>query len=126
MIVVQMYEILNSNKLFEELQEQKLPIRVAYKLNKISDVIAKEIKFYTDSLTKITTEYSVKDETGRPVIEDGGVRIIPESLEECQNKLEELNSLTLELDAPYLTLDELDTLEVSFSNMKILSKFITE
>lgn len=126
MIVVQMYEILNSNKLFEELQEQKLPIRVAYKLNKISDAIAKEIKFYTDSLAKITTEYSVKDETGRPVIEDGGVRIIPESLEECQGKLEELNSLTLELDAPYLTLDELDTLEVSFSNMKILSKFITE
>lgn len=126
MISIQMYEALNAKALFDKISQEKLPIKTAYKLSKIYEALEKELKFYYDSITKISQEFAICDEDGNPVIEDGGIRIDPDKLEECQEKLNELSILALEIELPYLNLDELDFLSLSLADMRVLTKFIAE
>ena len=126
MITIQMYEALSAKALFDKISQEKLPIKTAYKLSKIYEALEKELKFYYDSIAKISQEFAICDEGGNPIIEDGGVRIDPDKMEECQERLNELSILTLEIDFPHLNLDELDFLSLSLADMRVLTKFITE
>lgn len=126
MITVQMSDVLGARSLFTKINSQNLPIKTAYKLTKIFDAIEKELNFYSSSLTKITDKFAMKDENGDFVIEGDGIRINPEYMTECQEKINELNNLSLTLETPFLTLDELEHLEISLTEMKLLSKFICE
>ena len=82
-----------------------MPLTCAYKLTKISKILAEEADFYQTEFFKIVDEYGEKDEKGNiKYSEDGTVVLIePSKQKEAQEKINNLNNMELEVNIePYL------------------------
>lgn len=112
----------------ENLKTQKTSVKTAYKISKILNTVEKEFEFYQAKFVEIINEYAEKDENGKPVmIENGeGIKINPEKIAEAQFKLSELEAIEVEFNITPLSIDELDGLEISISDMQILSQILQE
>ena len=86
-----------------------LPLKGAYKINKIKKAVEKESEFYREKFQEIVDQYARKDENGEVVFsEDGNQIMIKEGMvEECNKALEDLQELEVEIDNYGLTLDDL-------------------
>ena len=104
-----------------------LPLKGAYKLNKIKKAIEKESEFYQEKFQEIVDTYAQKDDNGELVFsEDGNQIMIKEGMvEECNKELEDLQSLEVEIETYGLSLEDLgDNLECTTSELEALMPFM--
>ena len=86
-----------------------LPLKGAYKINKIKKAVEKESEFYQEKFQEIVNQYAQKDDNGELVFSDDGNQIMIKDgmVEECNKALEDLQGLEIEIDNYGLTLDDL-------------------
>lgn len=86
-----------------------LPLKGAYKLNKIKKAIEKESEFYQEKFQEIVDTYAQKDDNGELVFsEDGNQIMIKDGMvEECNKALEDLQALEVEIENYEFTLHDL-------------------
>ena len=86
-----------------------LPLKGAYKLNKIKKAVEKEGEFYTEKFQEIVDLYAKHDDEGNLVFsEDGNQIMIKEGLiEECNQALADLQELEVQIENYGFTLDDL-------------------
>lgn len=125
---MKMYEAVKFQKLYTEIKDNKMPLRLAYKLNKLFQEVEKSIIFYQESLNKLIEEYGKKDENGNfvPTETGDGITIKEEDIEECGKKVQELNELEVVVDSVKFNLEELESLELTISEIGFLMPFIEE
>ena len=125
---IKMQDILGYTAFYEAVKEQKMPVKTAYKLAKIAKEVENELSFYQEKLRKIILDYSLLDEEGNPIMtEDGqGVKIREGSEQECNAAMEELQAIEVTIGKYNLTLEELDSLEISLTEMGYIMPFIEE
>ena len=122
---MKLYQILNLPYVYETILEKNLPFSLAYKLNKLAEAVNKELEFYRNSMTKLIDEYAEK-ENGQPVLlENGDIKIIPEKITECQQRINELQNVEITIDVSF-TPAELEPLEMSIKDLQNLMPFIKE
>ena len=122
---MKLYQILNLPHVYETILEKNLPFSLAYKLNKLAEAVNKELEFYRNSMTKLIDEYAEK-ENGQPVLlENGDIKIIPEKINECQPRINELQNVEITIDVSF-TPEELEPLEMSIKVLQNLMPFIKE
>ena len=122
---MKLYQILNLPHVYETILEKNLPFSFAYKLNKLAEAVNKELEFYRNSMTKLIDEYAEK-ENGQPVLlENGDIKIIPEKINECQKRINELQNVEITIDVSF-TPEELEPLEMSIKDLQNLMPFIKE
>ena len=120
---MKLYQILNLPHVYETILEKNLPFSLAYKLNKLAEAVNKELEFYRNSMTKLIDEYAEK-ENGQPVLlENGDIKIIPEKITECQQRINELQNVEITIDISF-TPKELEPLEMSIKDLQNLMPFI--
>lgn len=112
------------------MREQKLPVKTAFKLNRIFLSINEHYTFYQEELQKIIKEYAKFDEEkdSYEITEDGrGYKIKPGMEQECYTKINELENLSIDLsESVKVTLEELEPLQLSFQDMNLFFNFIDE
>ena len=119
---MKLYQILNLPHVYETILEKNLPFSLAYKLK---EAVNKELEFYRNSMTKLVDEYAEK-ENGQPVfLENGDIKIIPEKITECQQRINELQNVEITIDVSF-TPAELEPLEMSIKDLQNLMPFIKE
>ena len=104
-----------------------LPLKGAYKLNKIKKAIEKEADFYTEKFQEIVDTYAQKDDNGELVFsEDGNQIMIKDGMvEECNKALEDLQALEVEIENYNFTLDDLgENLECTPEELEALMPFM--
>ena len=104
-----------------------LPLKGAYKINKIKKAVEKESEFYQEKFQEIVDQYAQKDENGELVFsEDGSQIMIKDGLvEECNKALADLQELEVEIDNYNLTLDDLgDDVECTPEELEALMPFM--
>lgn len=86
-----------------------LPLKGAYKLNKIKKAVEKEGEFYTEKFQEIVDTYAKKDDDGNLVYsEDGNQIMIKDGMvEECNKALADLQELEVQVENYGLTLEDL-------------------
>ena len=102
---IKFQDIINFNINSQKLTKGELPLTCAYKLTKISKILAEEADFYQTEFFKIVDEYGEKDEKGNiKYSEDGTVVLIePSKQKEAQEKINNLNNMEIEVNIePYL------------------------
>ena len=102
---IKFQDIINFNINSQRLTKDELPLTCAYKLTKISKILAEEADFYQTEFFKIVDEYGEKDEKGNiKYSEDGTVVLIePSKQKEAQEKINNLNNMEIEVNIePYL------------------------
>ena len=122
---MKLYQILNLPHVYETILEKNLPFSLAYKLNKLAEAVNKELEFYRNSMAKLIDEYAEK-ENGQPVLlENGDIKIIPEKITECQQRINELQNVEITIDVSFAPA-ELEPLEMSIKDLQNLMPFIKE
>lgn len=125
---IKMTDIVALKELYPKLKNSKLPAKLAYKLVRIFDEIDKQAQIYATMFSEIINDCAQKDKNGAPILTENGtqVALLEDKIQECGERMMELNNLMAELDIKYtLTLDDLDMFEdLTLDHIKLLSPFI--
>ena len=120
----QIMEFRNSGDIFAG---AKLPLKSAYKLNKLKKTIDENGEFYANKLQEIIDTYAKKYEDGSYEFSEDGSRIMiqEDKIEECQAALNELEKLTVEIDNFNLSIDDFgDNIECDPAQLEALMPFL--
>ena len=104
-----------------------LPLKGAYKINKIKKAVEKEGEFYTEKFQEIVDTYAKKDDNGNLVYSEDGSQIMIKDgmVEECNKALADLQELEVEIENYNLTLDDLgENLECTPEELEALMPFM--
>ena len=109
MVKVTMDQIIAFRNNGDFFADTTLPLKGAYKLNKIKKAVEKEGEFYSEKFQEIVQKYAKHNEDGSLVFsEDGNQIMIKDGMvDECNQALEDLQSLEVEIDNYGFTLEDL-------------------
>lgn len=127
MVNVTMDQIIAFRNAGDIFGDYKLPLKVAYKLNKLKKAVEVEGEFYSNKFQEIVDTYAKKDENGQIVFSDDGNQIMIQDgkIEECNQALEDLQALTVEIDNCNLTIDDFgDDIECTPEDLEALMPFL--
>lgn len=120
-------DALNFREFYTTVRDQKFPLRTGYRLNCLLKALEPHYSFYQEQLTSIIEENAEKDTNGNLIHnEDGNFKIPPEKIMECNEKINELLSFEIEIDAKPLNVSEIETLELPMDKIQGIIPFITE
>lgn len=100
--------IVNTINVLAELNNAKLPIKLAYAITKNINKINSELKAYNEEKAKLIDKYSEKDEEGKLKSDEiGNVTLKEEHIEDWNRDIKELLSIENEVDIHMIQLDDL-------------------
>lgn len=112
-------------KLIERIKTMSFSVQTQYKFLKIRKTIKEETDLYDEQRKFLIENYAEKDEEGHFVIlEDGGLKIKTNCLEECSTKIKEINEFQVTFPDIYFSLDELEPLGLTLGELELLEPFI--
>lgn len=106
-----------------------IPLKGAYKINKIKKAVEQEAEFYSTKFQEIVDKYAQKDEEGQVKFSEDGNQILiqEDKIAECNQALEDLQNMTVEIDNLNLTLADLgDNLQCTPEQLEVLMPFMNE
>ena len=109
MVKVTMNQIIAFRNNGEFFAGASLPLKGAYKLNKIKKAVEKEGEFYTEKFQEIVDTYAKKDDDGNLIYSEDGTQIMIKDgmIDECNKALADLQELEVEVENYNLTLEDL-------------------
>lgn len=125
---LKMGQVYEFQRFYENIKNIKLPLKIAYKLNKLIIQINTESSFYQQRFSEIINEFGKRDENGELIYSSDktSVEIMDGRRLECQQKIEELQNLEVNIEGIEFTTDELESLNLTISEMGCLMPFIKE
>ena len=126
MVTITMEQVINFRNNEGFFTNTNLPLKGAYKINKIRKAMEKEADFYSTKFQEIIDKYAKKDENGDVVFSENGEQIIiqEDKIAECNQTLEELQKLEVEVENYNLTIEDLgENLECTPDELDALMPF---
>lgn len=100
--------IVNTINVLGELNNAKLPVKVAYAITKNINKINSELKAYNEEKTKLIDKYAEKDKEGKLKADEyGNVTLKEEYIQEWNRDIAELLAIENEIDIHMINLDDL-------------------
>ena len=127
MVNVTMNQIIAFRNNGDFFAETTLPLKGAYKLNKIKKAVEIEGEYYVEKFQEIVNKYAKKDENDQLVLsEDGNQIMIKDGMvDECNQALEDLQNLEVQIENYDLTIDDLgEDLECTPDQLEALMPFM--
>ena len=125
-MTLKMIDIINFNVFYDEVRTNKMPLKVAFKLSNLVKVINEKTDFYREEIQKILQEYGEFDENGNIItINNGnGIKVKPGTEIECTAKINELQSLDVELPDITFDIEEFGDIEMALEIFNIITPFL--
>jgi len=124
---MKMFEVLELQKLYNSIANIKLPLKTTYKFARLMKRAEEELTFYQEKFREIVEEYGVKENGQYKLTPDGqSIVIIPGKEVECNTKLAELRNLDVLIDGIKFTIEELEGIDVSISELSCLMSLIED
>ena len=125
---LKMQDILNFTTFYEVVKDEKLAIKTAYRLTKLTKAIENELSFYREKLQAIINQYAQLDEEGKPIpTEDGnGFKLRPETETDCYAAIYELQEIEVELPDIKFTFDEFEGTQLTIAQINTAMNFFEE
>lgn len=124
---MKMYEVLELQNLYSSIANIKLPLKTTYKFTRLMKSAEEGLNFYQEKFREIVEEYGVKEKGEYKLTPDGqSIVIIPGKEVECNNKLAELRNLDVFIDGIKFSIEELEGINVSISELSCLMSFIED
>ena len=124
---MKMFEVLELQNLYNSIVNIKLPLKTTYKFTRLMKRAEEEISFYQEKFREIVEEYGVKENGEYKLTPDGQSIVIISGKEvECNQKLAELRNLDVQIDNIKFTIEELEGIDVSISELSCLMSLIED
>ena len=120
----QIIDFKNSTNFFGDVT---LPLKGAYKLNKIKKAVEKEGEFYSEKFQEIVDKYAKHDDDGNLVFNEDGSQIMIKDgmVDECNQALADLQELEVEIENYGLSLADLgEDIECTPDELEALMPFM--
>lgn len=127
MVTVTMDQIIDFRDNGGFLSNTNLPLKGAYKLNKIRKAVEKESDFYVEKFQEIVHTYAKTDDNGEVVFSEDGSQILIKDgmVEECNKALAELQNLEVQIENYNLSIDDFgENLECTPDQLNALMPFM--
>lgn len=119
-------QLIEAKRVIMPLVQEKLSPRLSYKLMKFIKEIEVEEDFYNKKLNELVDKYGERDENNKLIYTDTGVKIQENKMSDCSAELQEIGDVDVDAPSITFTLDELDSVKLSVSDMFFLQDFIVE
>lgn len=121
-------EAVSINNILGKFTEQKLPIKLSYKIMKILSELEPELQFYQTKLQELIDSCAEKNTDGSIVYTDNNesIKLIPEKSQEFTTQYNELFNMEIEINDFNFTLDELENLELTPKELFVLNSYIVD
>lgn len=124
-MTIKRIDLINLFPIIEKIKNKIFNVYTQYNFLKLQEYINKEKEIYIKQQASLVEKFGQKNENGEVVIkEDGTVKIKKESAQECEKLLKDINELQIQIPDIYFSLDELQNLELTFSELSLLESFI--
>ena len=123
---IKRYQLNNILKVLNEIGDKKLPIQLQYKLLKLKQQAENEQSLQQELIDKNCLQFLEKDENGNPIPQGGGYKIQKEKIEECNKIIAEVMETEIDINDFSITLDELETMDLSFGQAEAFIIFVNE
>lgn len=124
---MKMYEILELQKLYVSIANTKMPLKTTYKFARLMKRAEEELTFYQEKFREIVEEYGIKENGEYKLINNGqSIAIIPGKEVECNKKLAELRNLDVPIEGIKFTIEELEGIDVSISELSCIMSLIED
>lgn len=120
-------KILVMEEAIKNLKSKNLPIKTAYRLLKLAELISNEAENYRNLFRQILDEYAEKKEDGSYVLSEDGTNVIiqKEHIQDANQKVDELNKIDVEI--PYtFDIKDFDNIEISLEELAPLMDLIID
>ena len=126
MIQVTTQDIVNGLPVFQVIKNKELRARTAFTIARLIRDIEQEYKVFEQSRRDIILKYAERDENGEIKLVNGNVSLANEDVDNCNKELEELLATPIELNSNYLTIEELENIDLTPEQSYNLFPFINE
>lgn len=124
---LKMWEVLELQTLYNSIMNTKLSLKTTYKFAKLMRKVEEELAFYQKKFNEIIEEFGVKENGEYKLTPDGqSIVILPGKEIECNQRLIELRNLDVRIDGITFTIEELEGIDVSISELSCLMPLIEE
>ena len=115
-----MQQIIEFQKFYNNVKNIKLPLKTAYKLNKLFIQANEELSFYQQKFVEIINNFGKRDENGALVYSSDKTSIEIEETrrDECFQKIEELQNLEVDINGIDFTIEELEGFNLTISEVE--------
>ena len=120
-------KILAMEEAIKNLKSKNLPIKTAYRLLKLAELVSKEAENYRNLFRQILDEYAEKKEDGSYVLSEDGTNVIiqKDHIQDANQKVDELNKIDVEI--PYtFDIKDFDNIEISLEELAPLMDLIVD
>ena len=120
-------KILAMEEAIKNRKSKNLPIKTAYRLLKLAELVSKEAENYRNLFRQILDEYAEKKEDGSYVLSEDGANVIiqKEHIQDANQKVDELNKIDVEI--PYtFDIKDFDNIEISLEELAPLMDLIVD
>ena len=120
-------KILAMEEAIKNLKSKNLPIKTAYRLLKLAELVSKEAENYRNLFRQILDEYAEKKEDGSYVLSEDGANVIiqKDHIQDANQKVDELNKIDVEI--PYtFDIRDFDNIEISLEELAPLMDLIVD
>ena len=120
-------KILAMEEAIKNLKSKNLPIKTAYRLLKLAELVSNEAENYRNLFRQILDEYAEKKEDGSYVLSEDGANVIIQKdyIQDANQKVDELNKIDVEI--PYtVDIKDFDNIEISLEELAPLMDLIVD
>ena len=120
-------KILAMEEAIKNLKSKNLPIKTAYRLLKLTELVSNEAENYRNLFRQILDEYAEKKEDGSYVLSEDGANVIiqKDHIQDANQKVDELNKIDVEI--PYtFDIKDFDNIEISLEELAPLMDLIVD
>lgn len=127
MIKVSLNDILNASETFNAIMQQSFKGSLAFKIARLARELSKEMETFNAERQKLLQKYCVKDENGELKTNDNGtVQVEPDKINEFNEEFSSLLETEVEINAEKLSMDSLDSFDITPQQMISIEKFFEE
>ncbi len=127
MIKVNLNDILNASETFNAIMQQSFKGSLAFKIARLARELSKEMETFNAERQKLLQKYCMKDENGELKTSDNGtVQVEPDKINEFNEEFSSLLETEVEINAEKLSIDSLDSFDITPQQMISIEKFFEE
>lgn len=127
MIKVNLNDILNASDTFNAIMQQSFKGSLAFKIARLARELSKEMETFNAERQKLLQKYCIKDENGELKTNDNGtVQVEPDKINEFNEEFSSLLETEVEINAEKLSMDSLDSFDITPQQMISIEKFFEE
>ena len=120
-------ELLNNIGALRSVAQKQLPVKISYAIAKNISKVDSELKIYNKERQKLVDKYAEKDKNGQPKInKNNQYNIKKECMEDWNRDVQELLSISVELDVFTFSVDLLDGFNISPAEMGVLARMVDD